>query len=207
VNEFRPAHVIAADADLAMALRAGDELAVRQLVERYGRLVYAVAYRVLDDPERAEEVAQHTFVQAWRHADSFEPGRDFAPWLATIARRAAIDVVRAERRRPTISLETADAGDDALAVLPPSAEQIEAVWAVRAAVDALDEADREIIRLQYLEGRTQAEVAERLDLPIGTVKSRTHRAHRRLANRLAHLRHDDAEPPTAGERIEGGETR
>jgi RNA polymerase sigma factor (sigma-70 family) len=215
VNEFRPAHAIAADAELAIALRAGDEAAVRTLVERFGGLVYTVAYRVLDDAERAEEVAQHTFVQAWRHADSFEPGRDFAPWLATIARRAAIDVLRAERRRPTTPLDTAEAGDDALSVPPPSAEQIEAVWAVRAAVEALDETDREIVRLQYLEGCTQAEIAERLDVPIGTVKSRTHRAHRRLASRLAYLRRDDAgredagrddaEPSPAGERTDGGE--
>jgi RNA polymerase sigma-70 factor (ECF subfamily) len=209
VNEFRPAHVIAADAELATALRSGDEAAVRTLVERYGGLVYTVAYRVLDDAEQARDVAQQTFVQAWRHADSFEPGRDFAPWLATIARRAAIDVLRAERRRPTTPLETVDAGDDALTAPPPSAEQLEAVWEVRAAVDALDESDREIVRLQYLHGHTQAEIAERLGIPIGTVKSRVHRAHRRLANRLAHLVADggDPEPPEVRERTDGGELR
>lgn len=212
VSEFRPAHVIEADTALADALRAGEEAAVRELVDRYGGLVFTVANRVLDDPARAEDVAQHTFVQAWRHADSFEPGRDFAPWLATIARRAAIDVVRRERRRSVTDLDSAS-DDPALAVLPPSAEQIEAVWAVRAAVDSLGDSDREIVRLQYVEGNTQEEIAARLGIPVGTVKSRSHRAHRKLANRLAHLRDengeppDDREPPEDPGRTEGRNTR
>ena len=207
VSDFRPAHVIEADAELAHALRDGDEAAVRELVARYGGLVFTVANRVLGDPGRAEDVAQQTFVRAWRHADAFEPGRDFAPWLATIARRAAIDVLRAEQRRPASPLDVVDDGDAALTTLPPNAEQIEAVWAVRAAIESLEPSDREIVRLQHLEGCTHTEIAERLGIPIGTVKSRTHRAHRKLANRLAHLRtDDDSEPRAARGRTEGRES-
>ncbi len=191
VSDFRPAHVIEADTELALALREGDEDAVRELLGRFGGLVYTVAYRVLDDRAAAEDAAQQTFVQAWRHADSFEPGRDFAPWLTTIARRTAIDALRHEQRRPTSSLEDADPSHASLVVLPPSAEQIEAVWAVRAAIESLDESDRQIVRLHYVEGHTHSEIAERLDIPIGTVKSRTHRAHRKLARRLNRLRPDD----------------
>jgi RNA polymerase sigma factor (sigma-70 family) len=205
VSEFRPAHVIEADAELARGLLAGEERAIRELVDRYGALVFTVANRILDDPARAEEVAQHTFVQAWRHADTFEPGRDFAPWLATIARRAAIDVLRREQRRPAEALEDADPGDSNLVSLPPSAEQIEAVWAVRSAIDSLGEPDREIVRLAHLEGRSQEEISERLGMPVGTVKSRTHRAMRKLANRLAHLRDRDTsgEPDRRSARTEG----
>jgi RNA polymerase sigma factor (sigma-70 family) len=205
VSEFRPAHVIEADAELARGLLAGEERAIRELVDRYGALVFTVANRILDDPARAEEVAQHTFVQAWRHADTFEPGRDFAPWLATIARRAAIDVLRREQRRPAEALEDADPGDSNLVSLPPSAEQIEAVWAVRSAIDSLGEPDREIVRLAHLEGRSQEEISERLGMPVGTVKSRTHRAMRKLANRLAHLRDrgSSGEPDRRSARTEG----
>lgn len=195
VNQFRPAHVIEADTALAMALREGDEDAVRELVGRFGGLVFAVANRVLDDRAAAEDVAQQTFVQAWRHADSFEPGRDFAPWLATIARRTAIDTVRREQRRPASTLDDADPTQAALVTLPPSAEQIETVWAVRDAIESLDESDREIVRLHYVEGYTHSEIAELLDIPLGTVKSRTHRAHRKLARRLNRLRPDDAGEP------------
>lgn len=187
MHEFRPAHVVDEDARLAVALRDGDESAVRELYARYGRLVYAVAQRVLGDRQRAEEATQHTFLQAWRRSETFEPGRDFAPWLATIARRSAIDIQRRERRRPAGSLDDADPGDPALVSLPPSAEQVEAVWSVRAAIDALGDEEREIVRLQHLEGWTHAQIAERLDLPVGTVKSRSHRAHRRLSNLLGHL--------------------
>jgi RNA polymerase sigma-70 factor (ECF subfamily) len=78
--------------------------------------------------------------------------------------------------------------------LPPSAEQIETVWAVRSAVDALGDEEREIVRLQHLEGWSHSQIAEQLGIPIGTVKSRSHRAHRRLASRLSYLRDDEDQP-------------
>lgn len=185
--QFRPAQVVDEDRELAHALQRGEEAAVRELYRRFGGLVFTVANRMLGDRQRAEEVTQHTFLQAWRNADSFEPGRDFAPWLATIARRAAIDLMRREQRRPAGSLESASPHDSSLVTLPPSAEQIETVWSVRAAIESLDDDEREIVRLQHLEGHTHAEIAEALGIAVGTVKSRSHRAHRRLANRLAHL--------------------
>lgn len=204
MHEFRPPHVVEEDTALAESLRDGHERAVRTLYERYGRLVFTVAVRVLGDRQRAEDVTQQTFLQAWRYADRFEPGRDFAPWLATIARRAAIDVQRHEGRRPADALEAAPDDDPAIVQLPPSAEQLEAVWSVRAAVDALGDDEREIVRLQHLEGWTQAQIAEHLDLPIGTIKSRSHRAQRRLANLLEPLR---TEPDAGRERREESERR
>jgi RNA polymerase sigma factor (sigma-70 family) len=187
MEQFRPVHVVQEDAHLALALLEGDEAAIRTLYERFGALVFTVANRMLNDRQRAEEVTQHVFLQAWRNAEQFEPGRDFAPWLATIARRAAIDVLRREQRRPAGSLEVADPSDSALVTLPPSVEQIETVWSVRMAIDALEPDERQIVKMQHVDGHTHAEIAERLDLALGTVKSRSHRAHRRLANRLAHL--------------------
>jgi RNA polymerase sigma-70 factor (ECF subfamily) len=188
VEEFRPASVVREDTDLAVAFARGDETAVRSLYGRYGRLVFTVALRVLGDRGLADEATQRTFVQAWQAADRFEPGRDFGPWLATIARRAAIDVQRRERRRRVARLDDVPASDDALVSPAPDGEVLEAVWTVRAAVDQLREEEREVVRLQHLEGLTHEEIADRLDLPLGTVKSRSHRAHRRLATRLGHLR-------------------
>ena len=188
MEQFRPPHEVQRDTELALSLRDGDDDAVRTLYERFGGLVYTIAHQVVRDPQRAEDVTQHVFLQAWRNADHFEPGRDFAPWLATIARRAGIDSLRREQRRPAGALELADPSDSALVSLPPSAEQVETVWSVRAAIDGLEADEREIVRLQHLLGHTHAEIAEQLGVAIGTVKSRSHRAHRRLGARLAHLR-------------------
>ena len=204
MEEFRPAHVIEADAALARAVTAGDEAAIRELVERYGGLVFTVANRVLRDTHAAEEVTQHTFLQAWRNADRFEPGRDFAPWLATIARRAAIDALRRRQRRPTSALD-----EEVESVVDPAAgfdaEQIELTWAVRAAVDALDDDQREVVRLHYLAGLTHPEIAEHLGIPVGTVKSRLARAGRRLANRLRPYAREQRDDPRQGNRAPVGD--
>jgi len=166
---------------------AGDPDAVRPVYDEYGRLVFAVALRVLHQRELAEEATQQTFLQAWRAAATFEPGRDLTPWLITIARRAAIDIQRRESRRSHVDLDDAAPTDTSLVTLPPSAEQIEAVWRVRTAIDSLPSADRELVRLQHLEGLSHAEIAELLEIPVGTVKSRSFRAHRVLASRLHDL--------------------
>ena len=191
MQEFRPASVVAADTELAARLRAGDELAIRELYERYGGLVFTVARRVVGDRDRADDVTQQAFVKAWEHRDRFEPGRDFAPWLATIARRAAIDRLRYDQRRPTSSREVADPGDGALTADEPDAAALERAWMVRSAIDALDPAEREVVQLQHVEGCSHQEIADRLGVAVGTVKSRSFRAHRRLARRLEHLRDDE----------------
>lgn len=192
LSQFRPPSIVEEDRTLALSLQAGDESAVRELYRRFGGLVFTVSMRVLGDRQRAEEATQQTFLQAWRHADRFEPGRDFAPWLATIARRAAIDLGRREARRPANSIEDTPADDAALSHHDPSAESIERVWAVRAAIEQLDADEQELVKLQHLEGLTHREISERLGVPIGTIKSRSFRAHRRLSQRLAHLREYEA---------------
>lgn len=202
LSQFRPPSVVADDRLLAEALQRGEQDAVRELYDRFGGLVFAVSLRVLGDRQRAEEASQQTFLQAWRHADRFEPGRDFAPWLATIARRAAIDIGRREARRPTDALDDARADDGALAHSDPSAEDVERVWAVRAAIDQLEPTDRELVRLQHLESLTHAEIADRLGIAIGTVKPRSFRAHRRLSQKLGHLR-DDFDEVGAGVNRDG----
>lgn len=170
------------DDDLA-GFRAGDPEAVRAVYQRHAGAVHTVARSLVGDPELAADVVQQTFVKAWRAAASFEEGRELAPWLYSIARRTAIDALRSERR-PTM-------GDHAPEVDPPvttiSFERTWEVLEVRQAVEQLPEAEREVVRLSHLLGLTHVEVAERLGVPVGTVKSRSGRAHKRLAAALGHL--------------------
>ena len=175
---------------MATRFRDGDADAVRAIYREYGRLVYAVAHKVLGSKTLAEDATQQAFVQAWKAAASYDPARELGPWLATIARRAAIDVHRRELRRPAVALDDVAASHPAVVSLPPSAEQAYDVWEVRRAIDELPEDERSVVRLQHLDGLTQAEVATRLDLPVGTVKSRSFRAHKRLAGRLGYLREE-----------------
>jgi RNA polymerase sigma factor (sigma-70 family) len=197
--------VVTGDAQLAAEFATGDADSVRAVYAAYGRLVYSVAYKVLGDAGLAEDATQQTFLQAWRSADRFDPTRAFGPWLATIARRVAIDVYRQSQRHQTYgSLEAVDASH---ATPPPSAEQIYDVWEVRRAVDSLPADEQALVRLQHFSGLSHTEIAERLDIPVGTVKSRSHRAHRRLVGLLGHLRSDVDEPTPAAGRSIGQRTR
>jgi RNA polymerase sigma-70 factor (ECF subfamily) len=174
--------------------RTGDDDAVRTLYRHYGRLVFTIAVRILGNRQLAEDATQQAFLQAWRAASTFDSDKDPAPWLATITRRVAIDMQRKEGRRPATSLEDASADEPALVTLPPSAESVWETWQVRAAIDSLQPDEREVVRLQHIEGHSQSEIAQQLGLAIGTVKSRSYRAHQHLATRLRHLR----EPPDDG---------
>jgi RNA polymerase sigma-70 factor (ECF subfamily) len=180
--------LVLVDADVLARFRRRDASAIRALYREYGRLVYAVAYRVLGRHDLAEEAAQETFVRAWKAADRVEVDRDPAPWLATIAKRAAIDIYRREARRPAVALSDVAAGDRELVSLPPELDTLDAVWRVRRAIDELPPDEATIVRLQHLDGMTHSEISEQLGIALGTVKSRSHRAHRKLARLLGHLR-------------------
>ena len=170
-------------ADVVRAFRDGDVDALGAVYDRYSRPVWAVAMRVLGDRALAEDAAQETFLRAWRAAADFDPGRPLAPWLFTIARRTAIDVLRREAR-PTQGGH--DAEQDAVVAMP-GIERAWDAWQVRTALAELPAEERDVVRLAHFEEMTHREIAELLDVPVGTVKSRSHRAHRRLAGRLAHL--------------------
>jgi RNA polymerase sigma factor (sigma-70 family) len=176
------------DAALIEAFRRREDDGVRAVYREYGRLVYAIALRTLGHKELAEDATQQAFVQAWQAADRFESDRELAPWLATIARRVAIDIHRRESRRAAEALADVPEADPALVTMPAGLEQWYEAWQVRQAIDQLSPDEREVVRLQHLEGFTHAEIAERLGVPAGTVKSRSHRAHQRLAIQLRALR-------------------
>lgn len=186
--------------DVIARFRAGDEDAVGVIYRRYAGPVATVARSMIGDAQLVEDVVQQTFVKAWRAASSFDEGRELGPWLYAIARRTAIDALRHERR-PTIG---GHAPETDVAVTPISFERTWQIFEVRRAVDDLPLEEREVVRLSHLVGLTHAEIADRLGIPIGTVKSRSGRAHKRLAAALAHVA-DSANRTATGTVEEGKE--
>jgi RNA polymerase sigma factor (sigma-70 family) len=180
-------------ATLASRFRDGDREAVRGIYREYGRSVYGVAFRALGNTSLAEEAVQQTFLQAWRAAGTVDATRDLGPWLFTIARRVAIDLYRKESRHTHDNVDDVNDGHPAVIALPPSIDQAWTTWQVRSAVETLPDDERKVVRLQHFEGKSHQEIATQLDVPLGTVKSRSFRAHRRLAGRLGHLQDDHTE--------------
>jgi RNA polymerase sigma factor (sigma-70 family) len=178
----------AIDARVRTRFSEADPDAVRAVYKAYGRLVYTVAYRLLADRSLSEEATQQTFLKAWRASAQIDPSRDLGPWLATIARRVAIDLHRRERRHSADPLDAVASEHPALVSLPLTIETAYEVWEVRRALSALPAEDQEVVRLQHFEGLTHAQIAQRLGVPVGTVKSRSFRAHKRLATNLRHVR-------------------
>jgi RNA polymerase sigma-70 factor (ECF subfamily) len=180
--------------DTLSRFRGGDVDALGAVYDRYSRAAWTVAMSVTRSDHLAQEAVQETFIRAWRSAASYDPDRDIGPWLLTIARYTAVDVVRREAQ-PTRGGHD-EIGQDA-AVESPGIDEAWLAWAVQEAIDKLADHEREIIRLSFFDDLTHAQIAERLDLPLGTVKSRSHRAHRRLAELLAHVR-DNPDPVDEG---------
>lgn len=170
--------------DLVERFRAGEAEAVREIYREHAGAVHTVAMSIVRDRTLAADVVQQTFMKAWRAARHFEGNRQLAPWLYAIARHTAIDTVRSESK-PT---RGGHAPETEVAASEP--ESFERTWErfeIRRAVDALPPAERDIVKLSHLDGYTHEVIAQLLDIPIGTVKSRSHRAHRRLAVALGHL--------------------
>jgi RNA polymerase sigma-70 factor (ECF subfamily) len=184
--------VESSDRDLARRFPSGDDDVLRDVYARFGGAVFTVAQSIVHDHARAADVVQATFLNAWRAAGTFDSRRELGPWLYTIARRQAVDSYRRERR-----LETVDPSDldrsEALASggdvdRSASLESTWEAWQVRLALDRLPPDEHELVHLAWFEGLTHVEIGERLGVPLGTVKSRSHRAHRRLAELLSPLR-------------------
>jgi len=179
------------EAVVALVARS-DHDALAELYDRFGRVAYGLALRVLRDESLAEDAVQEAFLQAWRSADKFMPERAKAgTWLLTLVHRRAVDLVRREERRRGEPLEAAGehAGDgpvDEQAWLRYQRER------VQAALRRLPDQQREALELAYYGGFSQSELAERLGQPVGTIKSR-------MFSGLARLR-ELLEEPTEGER-------
>ena len=163
---------------------AGESSALAEVFDEYAGAMMAAAMGLLGDRGLAEEAVQQAFLQAWRAADRYDPRRPLGAWLRSIVKNTAVDMWRRERRHATRSLDDV-APADLPTVEPPSIADTSDVWELRRAIDRLPPAAREVVRLAHLEQLTQPEIAARLGVPLGTVKSRTHSAYRQLAAALA----------------------
>jgi RNA polymerase sigma-70 factor, ECF subfamily len=171
------------DAALVARIRDGDHAALEQLVAELGGVVKAVAFRVLRDQGRAEDVVQDTFVTFWRAPEKFDAARgSLRTFLSTIAHRRAVDVIRTEVARSRREERAPE---------PAHVDVEEEVWrrsvsrTVRAALSELGDGEREALSLAYFGGLSYTEVARRLDQPEGTVKSRIRTGMRKLSVSLA----------------------
>lgn len=189
----------ASDDDVLARFRQGDETAVREVFRRYGGAVQTVAKSMVSSPDLVNEVVQETFVKAWKAAASYDEQREFTPWLYSIARRTAIDVVRREARR-----EAAELDDNQPAVAGMSFERTWEIYEVRKALDELPDQERSVLKMMFLAGLGHAQISEQLGIPVGTVKSRANRGKKRLAVALGHISEDVANPATVSD-VQGGE--
>jgi RNA polymerase sigma-70 factor (ECF subfamily) len=168
--------------ELLARVAVGDEAAFARLCDIFAGPVLGEALRHLSDRAAAEDVTQEVFLRIWRNASTFDPVRGSAEaWIATIARNAARDALR--RRRTMVDEEIEERSDpdaDPPADVANAAESL----VLQAAVAELPPPQREVIELAYWHGLSQAEIAERLGLPLGTVKTRTRRGLALLAEEL-----------------------
>ncbi len=180
---------ICSDEELLQGVSQGQVHLFGELVRRYERELYGYLRRYLGDAALAEDVFQNTFLQLYLKSNQYEAGRPVKPWLYTIATHQAIDAMRRQGRHQAVSLDekraTEDVGDTrSLLEMLESREQdpLDSVQGeerrlrVRASVEQLPEFLRQVVLLAYYQGLKYREIAEILDIPVGTVKSRLHAA-------------------------------
>jgi RNA polymerase sigma-70 factor (ECF subfamily) len=180
----------ASDTDLIGRASEGDARALEVLYDRYSRVVYSFALRIVGDPQLAEELLQEVFFRAWQQGAAFRAARGtFITWLLSITHNMAIDEVRKRRRRP----QRADneEPETALAGVQDEGQDVEEeVWlsslrtTIAEALEFLPPAQREAIEMAYFQGLTQREIAERLGEPLGTIKTRMRLGIQKLREQL-----------------------
>jgi RNA polymerase sigma-70 factor (ECF subfamily) len=178
------------DEDLIRQVAQGDERALSELYDRYSRPVYATGVRLLGDVHLAEELVQDAFTNVWQAAASFDPSRaSFATWLYRITRNRAVDLIRRRQARPQ------SAGDTPLRTVPGGPEPETGVdgWDVARALSLIPEEHREVLTLAYFEGLSQREISRRTGVPLGTIKSRTTAALKRLHRSLVNPAAEEAQ--------------
>ncbi len=156
---------------------AGDERALEECHNQFGPLLLAYARRYVG-PNDAEDVVQTVMIEAWRARHRYDPNRPLQAWLLTIVRRRAIDLLRTQKTVVDLEAVRELSGEDGR----ERAERFAWAFDVRRALDQLPHAQREALLLSYFGGLSQTEIANRIDAPLGTVKTRTARGLKRLSD-------------------------
>lgn len=188
------------DQEVIEHARRGRQSAFRALIGRYERPVFSLIYRLVRDRERAEDLAQDTFIKVLNHLDRYDPSYKFSSWIFKIAHNTALDHLR--RKQPEVlsihgspHAQTADE-IEATTVTPVSGDESpedftasrELGTEIERAIGTLRPEYRTAIILCHVEGRPYDEIAQIMDVPLGTVKTFIHRARNELRKQLEHLR-------------------
>jgi RNA polymerase sigma-70 factor (ECF subfamily) len=165
------------DRQLVLEIAGGSSEALGLLYDRYARVVYAMARRMLHQVEDAEEVVQDVFSQVWREARRYQATRaSVAGWIVMLARTRSIDRLRSRMARPDVVTAVAPDAAPPIASRERDPEQVamaeQHAEAVRGALQRLPESQRILMELTYYDGLTQTEIAARTGVPLGTVKTR-----------------------------------
>jgi RNA polymerase sigma factor (sigma-70 family) len=172
------------DEELLEAVASGDDGALAALYDRFGRVAYGLAYRILRDQALAEDAVQEAFLAVWRSAQGYRRERAKpATWILTLVHRRSVDLVRREDRRRAEALD--ETREPATASVDEEAGIRDRRMAVQEALTRLPEDQRQALELAYYGGLTQSELAERLGVPLGTIKSRMFAGLARLRELLA----------------------
>ncbi|HEC23143.1 MAG TPA: RNA polymerase sigma factor [Chloroflexi bacterium] len=178
---------IQGDQKLIRRLQAGDVEALGDLYDRYRHQIYRTALAITHDPNAADDILQECFLRVYRYANRIDPALPLAPWLYRVTVNLSYTWTKRNRRN-AVSLDgVIDYLTSAPSAAPePSAEQAELLQKIQEAIDALPFEQRAVIVLHYLNGLSVKEIAEVLECPVGTVKSRLHHARRKLRKQLGH---------------------
>ena len=161
------------DSDLLRAVARGDESALADLYDRYRLILFSLTFRILHDRAEAEDTLQDVFLQIWRRAKDFDENRGRAfSWLVTIARSRALDRLRALGSRARVDQQAVENAGSEVPDANSDAQQSEEAAIVRRALAELSEDQRQALFLAYFQGMTQTEIANYLNKPLGTVKTR-----------------------------------
>lgn len=182
------------DTHLVEQASAGDREAFSELVRRHQDFVYGVIQRLVSDRDRAADLTQETFLRAWRGLHHFSGGAAFSTWLYRIARNVVISGARYDAARPKIRASLDDEDNKVGVGLAAEdegpgthAHREETRELVRAAIETLGQEQREVVVLRDLVGKSYEEISELVGVPVGTVRSRLHRARRELKRELERL--------------------
>jgi RNA polymerase sigma-70 factor, ECF subfamily len=149
-------------------IRSGNPQALRRLYDACGQLVYSLAFAITQNQQTAEDITQDVFLKVWNQIDQYDAGTNFRAWLARITRNHAIDRIRREKRQgismPSWEIEIQDDVPE-----PPAQDDV--YW-IRKAIHQLTTEQRQAIELAYLQGFTHEQIADRLNTPLGTIKTR-----------------------------------